>query len=55
MKKDHNIPKKNDPELVEVLSSLNLYQDVPPELYRAVAEIVVFLYRISKNESLRGL
>lgn len=51
----HNIPIKNDPELVEVLSSLDLYQDIPPELYRAVAEILVFLYRISKNESFRGL
>lgn len=53
--RQHNIPIKDDPELVEVLSSLDLYQEIPPELYRAVAEILVFLYRISKNESLRDL
>lgn len=47
--RQHAIPIKDDPELVEVLSSLDLYQEIPPELYRAVAEILAFVYRITKN------
>lgn len=49
--RQHAIPIKDDPELVEVLSSLDLYQEIPPELYRAVAEILAFVYRITKNHS----
>lgn len=48
--RQHNIPIKDDPELVEVLSTLDLYQEIPPDLYKAVAEILAFVYRISKNE-----
>jgi flagellar biosynthesis protein len=45
-----NIPIKEDKALVEVLSSLDLYQEIPPELYRAVAEILAFIYALSKRE-----
>jgi flagellar biosynthesis protein len=47
--KEHNIPIKDDPQLVEVLSTLDLYQEIPPELYRAVAEILAFVYRMTKK------
>lgn len=43
------IPIREDEALVEVLSSLDLYQDIPPELYKAVAEILVFIYKLQKN------
>jgi len=45
-----NIPIREDKALVEVLSSLDLYQEIPPELYRAVAEILAFIYALSKRE-----
>ena len=45
--KEHNIPIKEDLYLVEVLSTLDLYQEIPPELYRAVAEILVFVYKMT--------
>jgi flagellar biosynthesis protein len=45
-----HIPIKEDRELVEVLSSLDLYQEIPPELYKAVAGILAFIYAISKME-----
>lgn len=48
--RQHNIPIRDDPKLVEVLSTLDLYQEIPPELYKAIAEILAFVYRISKNE-----
>lgn len=49
---EHNIPIEDDPYLVEVLSNLDLYDDIPPELYRAVAEILVFVYRMSQKDSI---
>lgn len=45
----HNIPLKEDPQLVEVLSTLDLHQEIPPELYKAVAEILAFVYRMTKK------
>jgi flagellar biosynthesis protein len=44
------IPIREDRELVEVLSSLDLYQEIPPELYKAVAGILAFIYAMSKME-----
>jgi flagellar biosynthesis protein len=45
--KNHNIPIHEDRELVEFLSMLDLYQEIPPELYRAVAEILAFIYSVN--------
>lgn len=47
--REYNVPIKDDPQLIEVLSTLDLYQEIPPELYRAVAEILVFVYRMTKK------
>ena len=47
--KEHNIPLKEDPHLVEILSSLDLYHEIPPDLYRAVAEILVFVYKMNNT------
>ena len=43
--KEHDVPIEENPELVEVLSKLDLYEEIPPKLYKAVAEILVFIYR----------
>ncbi|MCS7461914.1 EscU/YscU/HrcU family type III secretion system export apparatus switch protein [Paenibacillus doosanensis] len=43
--KEHHIPVQEDPSLVEVLSKLDLDQEIPPELYKLVAEILTFIYR----------
>ena len=50
--KEHGIAIKEDRELVEFLSMLDLYQEIPPELYRAVAEILAFVYSINKKAML---
>jgi flagellar biosynthesis protein len=42
---EHQIPVKEDSQLVEILSKLDLGYEIPPETYRAVAEILAFLYR----------
>lgn len=43
------IPIREDKALVEVLSSLDLYQEIPPELYKAVAEILAFIYALNNK------
>jgi len=42
----HGVPLKEDDTLVEVLSKLEIYEEIPVELYKAVAEILVFVYQI---------
>jgi len=44
--KQHGVPLKEDEALVEVLSKLDLYEEIPVELYKAVAEILVFVYKL---------
>lgn len=47
--REHHIPLKKDQQLVEVLSALDLYEEIPVELYRAVAETLAFIYRMTKK------
>jgi len=44
---EHNIPLKRDPALIEVLSQLDLDQEIPTELYRAVAEVLAYIYKMT--------
>ena len=41
----HNVPLYEDKNLVQVLEALDLDTEIPPELYRAVAEVLAFIYR----------
>jgi flagellar biosynthesis protein len=43
----HGVPVREDRNLVEVLSTLDLYEEIPPELYKAVAEILAYIYKMS--------
>jgi len=45
----HGIPIREDPFLVEALSTLDLQKQIPPELYRAVAELLLFVYRLNEE------
>jgi flagellar biosynthesis protein len=51
--KAHNIPIKEDKDLVEFLSTLDLYQEIPQELYKVVAEIISFIYLL-KDKAVRS-
>ncbi|CAM2868939.1 FlhB domain-containing protein [Campylobacter hyointestinalis] len=44
----YEIPIKEDSDLVEILSKVDINQEIPPNLYKAVAEIFSFLYRATK-------
>ncbi|WP_419873085.1 EscU/YscU/HrcU family type III secretion system export apparatus switch protein [Candidatus Pristimantibacillus sp. PTI5] len=47
--KENGIPVQEDSSLVEVLSKLDIDQEIPPELYTLVAEILSFVYRSDRK------
>ena len=46
--KEHNTPIREDRDLVAVLAKLDLDQEIPPELYHTIAELLAFVYRANK-------
>ncbi len=42
--KHHNVPLQENPELVRVLSKIELGEQIPQALYLAVAEVIAFAY-----------
>ena len=44
---DHDIPLHEDSKLVALLSRLDLGEEIPENLYRAIAQIIAFAYFIS--------
>ncbi len=42
------VPVKEDQDLVEVLSRLELNSEIPPETYIVVAEILAWVYRVNR-------
>jgi len=43
----HKIPLREDPELLGLLAKLDLGQQIPENLYLAVAQIIAFAYYLS--------
>jgi len=49
----HGIYVHESPELVSLLMHVDLDQHIPPELYRAVAELLAWLYKIETGTKAR--
>ncbi|MFA6136588.1 MAG: EscU/YscU/HrcU family type III secretion system export apparatus switch protein [Sulfurimonas sp.] len=45
----HNLPIRKDEDLIELLSKVELDKEVPEALYKAVAEIFSFIYKVTKK------
>jgi len=43
----NGVPMHEDQHLIEILSTIDLYEEIPTELYKAVAEILVFVYKMN--------
>ncbi len=43
----NGVPVHEDRHLIEILSTIDLYEEIPSELYKAVAETLVFVYKMS--------
>lgn len=46
----HNLPIRKDEDLIELLSKVELDKEVPEALYRAVAEVFSFIYKVSNKK-----
>lgn len=49
--KEHGIYVHESPDLVALLTQVNIDEHIPAELYMAVAELLAWLYRIEHGES----
>jgi flagellar biosynthetic protein FlhB len=48
--KQHNIPLVENPPLAQALyKSVDVGREIPPHLYRAVAEILAYIYRLARR------
>jgi flagellar biosynthesis protein len=45
----HDVPLVEDRNLIQILEALELETEIPPELYRAVAEVLAFIYRLNNS------
>lgn len=48
--KEHNILIHEDPALVQSLALLDLGQEIPEALYRAIAEVISFAYSLREEK-----
>ena len=48
--KENNIYIQNDPDLIEILSQLDLHEEIPPELYIVVAKLLSFVYSLNREK-----
>jgi len=48
--KEHGVYVHESPELVTLLSQVDIDEHIPPALYVAVAELLAWLYRVEQKE-----
>ena len=47
--RENNVPVAEDQNLAEVLEALDVDVEIPAEPYHAVAEVLVFVYRLNRT------
>ena len=47
--KANDVPLYEDPNLSHILETMDLNAQIPQELYRAVAEVLAFVYRVNQK------
>lgn len=43
------VPIKEDQQLIDYLMALDLYEEIPPQLYSVVAEVLAYIYSMNKK------
>lgn len=46
----HDIPIKKDEDLVEMLSKLEVDREIPPQMYKAIAEVFSYVYKLTQEK-----
>lgn len=52
--REHGVPVREDPALLTLLSALELGDEIPPDLYEAVAKLVAYLNGLDQEAAGRG-
>lgn len=47
--REHDVPLVEDPNLARILDALDVDMEIPAEMYHAVAEVLVFVYRLNRS------
>lgn len=47
--REHGIPIHDDPDLAALLAQVQPGTEIPEHLYRAVAEVLAFIYRVNER------
>lgn len=47
----HNIAVYEDAALTAALSTVNLGEEIPPELYQVVAQVLAYVYRVTERRN----
>jgi flagellar biosynthesis protein len=47
--REQGIPMREDPDLVHLLTRIDLDQEIPPSLYKVVAELLAFVYHLNQG------
>lgn len=42
---ENNVPVYEDPDVVEILSKVDIDEEIPYDLYQAIAQVLAFVYR----------
>lgn len=48
--REHGLHIHHDPNLAALLSTLDVNQEIPEDLYKAVAEVLAFVYRLTQRQ-----
>tara|TARA_B100000686_G_C16655543_1_gene897935 strand:+ start:209 stop:505 length:297 start_codon:yes stop_codon:yes gene_type:complete len=51
MARERNIPIREDKDLINLLSEIDVGREVPESLYKVVAELLAWVYQLNKNYS----
>jgi flagellar biosynthesis protein len=49
--REHNIPVRQDKALLDALYRLDINEEIPEDLYRVIAEVLAFVYRMNRMKA----
>ncbi|HON39617.1 MAG TPA: EscU/YscU/HrcU family type III secretion system export apparatus switch protein [Deltaproteobacteria bacterium] len=52
--REHNIPIRQDKALLDALYRLDINEEIPEDLYRVIAEVLAFVYRMNRMKAERS-
>ena len=47
--RESGVPIKEDQQLIEYLMALDLYEEIPAQLYAVVAEVLAYIYSMNRK------